>query len=241
MKQFVSFSKYPSNNGKYFYTNFFKLHNINADYNPLAATEDNILDMIKYAVSKKVVGISISMPFKQKVLAILDYAETDVLKYNSCNTIVVVDNKLHGYNTDIEGVVQTCTKIQSKSVAILGDGSMASMYSKYLSNRDITINMYSRRLQNWDDRHDDNAEVVINCTGIGTVDDESPLLSLKNKKLVIDLAIKKKKLYEQCLTNSVEYISGSVFYKQQFLKQFMLYTGVLVNELEFDKIEAKKK
>jgi shikimate 5-dehydrogenase len=240
MKQFVSFSKYPSNNGKYFYTNFFKLHNINADYNPLAATEDNILDMIKHAASQKVVGISISMPFKQKVLAILDYAETDVIKYNSCNTIVVVDNKLHGYNTDIEGVIRTSTKIQSKSVAILGDGSMANMYSKYLSNSDITINMYSRRLQNWDDRHDDNAEVVINCTGIGTVDDESPLLSLKNKKLVIDLAIKKKKLYEQCLTNSVEYISGSVFYKHQFLKQFMLYTGVLVNELEFDKIEAEK-
>jgi shikimate 5-dehydrogenase len=117
---------------------------------------------------------------------------------------------------------------------------MANMYSKYLSNRDITINMYSRRLQNWDDRHDDNAEVVINCTGIGTVDDESPLLSLKNKKLVIDLAIKKKKLYKQCLTDNIEYISGLEFYKHQFLKQFMLYTGVLVNELEFDKIEAKK-
>jgi shikimate 5-dehydrogenase len=240
MKQFVSFSKYPSNNGKYFYTNFFKLHNINADYNPLAATEDNILDMIKHAASQKVVGISISMPFKQKVLAILDYAETDVIKYNSCNTIVVVDNKLHGYNTDIEGVIRTSTKIQSKSVAILGDGSMANMYSKYLSNSDITINMYSRRLQNWDDRHDDNAEVVINCTGIGTVDDESPLLSLKNKKLVIDLAIKKKKLYKQCLNNDIDYISGLEFYKHQFFKQFMLYTGVLVNELEFDKIEAEK-
>jgi shikimate 5-dehydrogenase len=180
------------------------------------------------------------MPFKQQASLMLNYCDFSVSNYNSCNTIVIKDKKLYGYNTDIEGVIQTSTKIQSKSVAILGDGAMANMYSKYLSNRDITINMYSRRLQNWDDRHDDNAEVVINCTGIGTVDDESPLLSLKNKKLVIDLAVKKKKLYRQCITDNIAYISGSMFYKHQFFKQFMLYTGVSVNELEFDKIEAKK-
>ena len=240
MKRFISLSKYPSSNGKYFYTNFFKLYNIEAEYVPLPATDENFEDQISTSIDLGVSGISVSMPFKHQASLILDYCDSSVSDYNSCNTIVIKDKKLYGYNTDLGGVIQTSTKIQSKSVAILGDGSMANMYSKYLSNRDITINMYSRRLQNWDDRHDDNAEVVINCTGIGTVDDESPLLSLKNKKLVIDLAIKKKKLYKQCLTDNIEYISGLEFYKHQFLKQFMLYTGVLVNELEFDKIEAEK-
>jgi shikimate dehydrogenase len=240
MKRFISLSKYPSSNGKYFYTNFFKLYNIEAEYVPLPATDENFEDQIRAAIDQGVSGISVSMPFKQQASLMLNYCDFSVSNYNSCNTIVIKDKKLYGYNTDIEGVIQTSTKIQSKSVAILGDGSMANMYSKYLSNRDITINMYSRRLQNWDDRHDDNAEVVINCTGIGTVDDESPLLSLKNKKLVIDLAVKKKKLYRQCITDNIAYISGSMFYKHQFFKQFMLYTGVSVNELEFDKIEAKK-
>jgi shikimate dehydrogenase len=239
MKRFISLSKFPSSNGKYFYTNFFKLYNIEAEYVPLPAADENFEDQIRIAIDSGVSGISVSMPFKHQASFILDYTDSSVSNYNSCNTIVIKDKKLHGYNTDIEGVIQTCTKIQSKSVAILGDGSMANMYSKYLSNRDITINMYSRRLQNWDKRHDD-AEVVINCTGIGTVDDESPMISLNNTKLVIDLAIKKKKLYKQCLTNDIEYVSGSEFYKHQFLKQFMLYTGVIVNELKFDKIEAEK-
>lgn len=237
MKQFVSFSKYPSNNGRYFYTNFFKLHNINADYNPLAATEDNILDMIKHAASQKVVGISISMPFKQKVLAILDYAETNVIKYNSCNTIVVVDNKLHGYNTDIQGVIKTCSYTDSTSIDILGDGAMASMYYKYLLDKNITINMYSRKLRNWDNRNSSTSDVVINCTGVGTINDETPLDTVENRKLVIDLAIKKKELYKQCLQKGIKYISGIEFYKYQFLAQYMLYTELEVSSSDFDQIE----
>jgi shikimate 5-dehydrogenase len=237
MKQFVSFSKHPSNNGKYFYTNFFKLHNINAEYHPLAATEDNIHDMIKHAVSQGVTGISISMPFKQQVLTILDYAETDVIKYNSCNTIVVVDNKLHGYNTDIRGVIKTCSYINSSSVDILGDGAMAGMYYKYLLDENNTINMYSRKLKNWDRRNSSTGEVVINCTGVGTINDESPLDTLENRKLVIDLAIKEKELYKQCFQKGIKYISGMEFYKHQFFTQYKLYTGTEVSSSDFDQIE----
>lgn len=237
MKQFVSFSKYPSNNGKYFYTNFFKLHNINAEYNPLAATEDNILDMIKHAVSQEVLGISISMPFKQKVITMLDYAETDVIKYNSCNTIVVVDSKLHGYNTDIQGVIKTCSYVNFSSVDILGDGAIASMYYKYLLDKNITINMYSRKLKNWDKRNIGTGDAVINCTGVGTINDESPLDTLETRKLVIDLAIKKKELYKQCLQKGIKYISGMEFYKHQFFTQYKLYTGLEVSSSDFDQIE----
>lgn len=237
MKQFISFSKYPSNNGKYFYTNFFKLHGINAEYTPLSATENTIFNLIKTAVNQGVSGISISMPFKQKVLAILDYAETDVIKYNSCNTIVVVDNKLHGYNTDIQGVIKTCSYIDSSSFDILGDGAMASMYYKYLLDKNNTINMYSRKLKNWNKRNSSTGEVVINCTGVGTVNDESPLETLDNKKLVIDLAIKKKELYKQCLQKRINYISGMEFYKHQFFTQYKLYTGLDVSSSDFDQIE----
>lgn len=237
MKQFISFSKYPSNNGKYFYTNFFKLHGINAEYTPLSATENTIFNLIKTAVKQGVSGISISMPFKQKVLAILDYAETDVIKYNSCNTIVVVDNKLHGYNTDIQGVIKTCSYIDSSSFDILGDGAMASMYYRYLLDKNNTINMYSRKLKNWNKRNSSTGEVVINCTGVGTVNDESPLETLDNKKLVIDLAIKKKELYKQCLQKRINYISGMEFYKHQFFTQYKLYTGLDVSSSDFDQIE----
>jgi shikimate 5-dehydrogenase len=133
MKRFISLSKYPSSNGKYFYTNFFKLYNIEAEYVPLPATDENFEDQISTSIDLGVSGISVSMPFKQQASLILDYCDSSVSDYNSCNTIVIKDKKLYGYNTDLGGVIQTSTKIQSKSVAILGDGSMANIYPTEIS------------------------------------------------------------------------------------------------------------
>lgn len=239
MKKFTSFSQYPSANGKYFYTKFFKLHHIDAEYVPLAATVNNIHARISQSVDSGIAGISISMPFKEQIVSSLDWADPAVIDYNSCNTIVVRDYQTFGYNTDIAGVIHVCKYLYPGPVSILGDGVMAKMFHKYLSSTNTTINMYSRKLKNWHDRHDDTSS-VINCTGIGTIDSESPLDNVLHRKVVVDLAIKKKKLHQQCVNSNVMYISGIEFYKYQFLKQYSLYTDYEANELDFDKAECEK-
>lgn len=237
MNNYVSLSQYPGKQGQYFYTSFFNLYNIDADYSPLGATPDNLTDKIRHAVDSGVKGISVSMPFKRSVIDLLDVVDTEVDDYQSCNTIVINNGKLFGHNADLAGVKYIAYKLKHPKVAILGDGSIGKMFAQFLSRDDkFMVNVYSRSLGNWDSRHTD-ADVVINCTALGTVDSTSPLDTVdSNTKMIVDLSIKPGKLFEQSTQAGIDYISGQDFYKQQFIKQFWLYTGIDIDPADYDKI-----
>lgn len=240
--KYISISQYPGTTGQYYYNSFFKLHDIDAIYLPLAATPETFNSIIQEHIDGGVSGISISMPYKRTVISTLDIIDHTVSRYASCNTITINDGKLNGYNTDLYGVIESCKSICSEdTISILGDGSMGQMYLKYLhsimplSYRN-NVRVYSRRLGNWDNRHD-NSTVVINTTALGTVDSTSPLEYLSpNTRLVIDLAVKRGVLAEQSMLQGIRYYSGGEFYRSQFLQQYYHYTGINISELEFDRI-----
>lgn len=232
MKKYYSLAIKPGNTGTYFYNTLFKKYNINAEYCALGSDESGFIQLINYY--KNIAnGISISMPFKTKIMEVLkstisfdDYA----VKYNSCNTIVF--DKNIGYNTDIYGVIEL-TKLLPYQVSILGFGSIGKMFYSYL-NKNHHVTLYSRSLNNWDLRHSDT-QSIINCTPYGTISSDSPIDYIpKNTQIIIDLAIKKNKLQAQA--QGVQYINGLEFYKHQFVKQFFLYTNIVINNIEFDEI-----
>lgn len=226
-KTFISLSKFPSKTGQYFYNYFFNEYSLDCVYVPYKS--DNIIESVQ-SFKNTVSGISISMPFKKEVIEILDIADIDVTTHSSCNTIKVEDELLVGYNTDIYGVDNLIKFIGiNDTVSVLGDGSMASMFVKKLKN----CHQFSRRLGNWNLRHID-VDVIINCTGLGTINDQSPFDILPNSKLVIDLSIRPNKLLYQCQNSYTKYISGLEFYKFQFIEQFKIYTGLEISQEEFD-------
>lgn len=241
MKHYVSLSQYPGKQGQYFYTSFFKLLNIEADYNPLCATVEDFSSKLQEAVDSGISGISISMPFKEAVVPFLDVADTEVIDYQSCNTIVINDRKLYGYNADLAGVKYVAYKIKHPKVAILGNGSIGKMFAQFLSRDDFCmVNVYSRSLGNWGSRHD-GSDVIINCTALGTIDSSSPLDFIDSStKMIVDLSIKSGKLCEQARVADIEYVSGQEFYKQQFLKQFWLYTGIDIDPADYNKIAQSR-
>lgn len=71
MKTYYSISKFPGNQGKHFYNSFFKMHNINALYIPIGVNKDQFLNQYKQLL-KTASGISVSMPYKQAVINLLD-------------------------------------------------------------------------------------------------------------------------------------------------------------------------
>ncbi len=237
MKHYVSLSQYPGKQGQYFYTSFFKNLNIEADYNPLCATPEDFSSKIKHAIDSGVRGISISMPFKKLIVPFLDVPDTEVSDYQSCNTVVINDGKLHGHNADLAGVKYVAYRIRQPKIAVLGNGSIGKMFAQFLSRDDrCLVNVYSRSLGNWSDRHD-GSDTVINCTALGTIDETSPLDFVdKNTKLIVDLSIKPGQLAKQAQTADVEFISGQEFYKQQFIKQFWFYTGIDIDPSDYDRI-----
>jgi shikimate 5-dehydrogenase len=242
MKKFISLSQYPGKTGEYFYTEFFKHYNIDATYTPLACNNDE--QSVRQAIKDGVGGISISMPFKKSVIPLLNKRHPYVDLYNSCNTIKIDQGITYGYNTDFAGVESVCKEIQQgDKITILGAGAIGSMFVKYLEEQHYgNINVCARSLGTWNNRYT-YADIIINCTALGTSTKDSPYLLGQippKARLIIDLAINDNELKQQCQNYSIKYISGREFYRAQFLKQFEIYTGIRTTKQLYNEIESRR-
>lgn len=237
MKNFISISRFPSKMGTYFYNSFFAKYKLNCEY-----SADRVFNLQNYMKQDfgTLNGMSVSMPFKKEIIKYLTCADKSVLDNNSCNTILIKDRQLIGYNTDLQGVLFTKTVIKpSDRILLLGSGAMGNMfYREFLPFNSIT--MVSRSLGNWETRHALEPTVIINATGAGTSSLHSPLLFIPDSvKLVIDLALKDNQLKDQCSLKNIKYIGGFDFYKHQFKKQFKIYTDIDIEIQEIEEIAAR--
>lgn len=229
MKQFYSLSQYPGKTGETYYRKFFSLKNLPYTYNALKC--DNIVDSVTELKTYKATGFSVSMPYKSIVIPLLDDVDELVTKFNSCNTVVNIDGKYIGYNTDYYGIIHVLKTIpESDPINILGNGAMGNMFKKILGDK---ANIYSRSLGNWD-QIQYLTGTVINCTSLGTSTKDSPFVKLPNLSHVIDLAISDNELKKQTMSSAIKYIGGKEFYLHQFKKQFQIYTGIALSQSELE-------
>ena len=237
MKHFGSISMSPGKNGAFYYSKFFQRYNLKAVYHPYQA--NNIQEVRKVLSENKFEGFNVSMPFKKEIIQLLNVSSADVESYNSCNTVKITDEKLSGYNTDINGVTKITSKILSnEKVLILGNGAMGKTFVKIFKQKNINYRIVSRSLGNWDERHQ-NCDVLINCTSLGTSLNSSPIDSLSVSRAVFDLAINGNKLRNLC--SSITYFSGLLFYKEVFLEQFFLHTGIFPDPNYFDYLTTSRR
>lgn len=235
--QFASVSRFPGKTGTYFYNAMFHHHQIDASYHALEVLEVSALEEILRGDGYQ--GVSVSMPYKKSVLAYLNRLTEKAKKFESCNSILNVDGALVGHNTDIFGILKSLEKLASgDSVMLLGDGSIAKQYSQVLSERGVPFTQSSRNRGNWDSRHFETADILINATSIGTINSDSPINSVTNFKFVIDLSLKQGQLYLSCRENGIQYFSGMEFYKEVFRNQFEFYTGIQPDIDFYSKLEA---
>ena len=74
--------------------------------------------------------------------------------------------------------------------------------------------------------------IVINDASI----DKTKQILLNHQIKFIDLAVNPGLLSYQAKENDIKYISGKDFYKYQFMRQFEIYTGMKVDENDYNKI-----
>jgi shikimate 5-dehydrogenase len=229
MKKFYSLSKYPGKTGETYYRKFFALKNLPYTYNALKC--ENIVDSVTELKNAKSSGFSVSMPYKSTVIPLLDEVDELVTQFNSCNTVMNVDGKYIGYNADYYGAIHVLNTIPKyEHINILGNGSMGRMFKKILGDR---ANIYSRSLGNWNQIQSVTG-IVINCTSLGTSTKDSPFVELPNVTHVIDLAINDNDLKKQTISSDIKYIGGKEFYRQQFKKQFEIYTEITLSQAELE-------
>jgi shikimate dehydrogenase len=85
-------------------------------------------EIVRTIREKGIKGASVTIPFKETMMAFLDEVDTNASEIGAVNTIINRDGKLIGYNTDGPGLIRDLAEwsaIRGKTFIILGAGGAA--------------------------------------------------------------------------------------------------------------------
>ncbi len=136
----------------------------------------------QFLKNKAFSGLNVTIPYKETVLPYLDQLDPIANRSHSVNTIVKKDNKLHGYNTDYDGLSMLVDHhkidIRGKHILIVGNGGAANTVSCFLEDRKAQkVTKICRKPRNDSeltfseiDKVKD-CEIIINTTPVGMYPD----------------------------------------------------------------------
>ena len=93
-------------------------------------------------------GLSITAPHKSSVMELLDWIEPDAREIGAVNTIVVEGHGLHGYNTDVYGLIEPLRErlgaLKDLRVAVIGAGGAARAAVWALKRAQANVTLFAR-------------------------------------------------------------------------------------------------
>jgi shikimate dehydrogenase len=92
-------------------------------------------------------GLNVTIPYKEKVVAFLDEQSEVVKTIGACNCIRIDDGKLYGFNTDVIGFEESLTgklKPHHDQALVLGTGGAAKAVEYVLQKLGIEYKLVSR-------------------------------------------------------------------------------------------------
>lgn len=110
---------------------WYKKYNIKGNYKLLNVDEKDLDNVIKKVRSGELDGINVTLPYKQKIIPLVDRLVNDAKHTNSVNTIFLDKTKtLVGENTDVFGLqaayLKEITDGESKKALVIGAGGVSS-------------------------------------------------------------------------------------------------------------------
>jgi len=161
---------------------------------PLLIPSTDLVGSLKELEWLGIKGMSVTIPHKETIVALVSKKDGAVEKTGSCNTVVVEDGKWTGYNTDYRAAMDSLenalggsggseesSPLFEKQVLILGAGGVARSIAFGLQRRGAAITITNRhddrathlaeevggRTVNWSVRASQAPDVMINCTPVG--------------------------------------------------------------------------
>ncbi|WP_147532430.1 shikimate dehydrogenase [Bacillus marasmi] len=111
------------------HNDLFQLYQLDAHYFPFHVKKENLADAIKGLKVLGVSGFNVTVPHKVDIIPLLDEIDPLAKAIGAVNTVVNVDGKLIGYNTDGNGYVRALTNyvhhIEDKRMLMIGAGGAA--------------------------------------------------------------------------------------------------------------------
>ncbi len=177
---------------------------------------------------KEFSGINVTIPYKEKVIKYLDYIHPKARKIGAVNTVVNIDGKLYGYNTDYSGfkflVKYNNINFTNKNVLILGTGGTSkTVYAVVKDLHCANVNKVTTQKDTKWLRYEDlieghpaleNTDIIINTTPVGMYPDlnNQPIDLKKFKKLeaVVDVIYNpyKTQLLLDAKELGIKYVGG---------------------------------
>ena len=206
-------------------------------------------------------GASITSPFKQEIMKIVDKIDEKSKKIGAVNTIFFGDNgKIYGYNTDYIGVLKALekhTNLVDKKVAIFGSGGGAKSAAIACLERTKNVVLFNRTKEKNDDFATKNGiknyilsefkpadfDVIINATTVGLGNKKSILKRnqiLKNH-VVFDMVYNplRTTLLKYAISKNAKVIYGTEMLIQQAVKQVEIFTGKVPDNKIVSQIERE--
>ena len=141
--------------------------------------------------TNNLLGLNITIPFKEEVFAVLDTIEPQAEQIGAVNCIAIRENKLIGYNTDVYGFSQSIKPFldnRHERALILGTGGASKAVAFALKKIGVDVFFVSTKSNatkaNTFGYADLNAAIfnafklIVNCSPLGTFPaiDEAPAL-----------------------------------------------------------------
>ena len=240
----------------YMHNAAFKFHNLNAVFVPFQVK--NLDEFIKQFVRPEtreielnLKGFSVTIPHKRAIIKHLDWVDETARKIGAVNTIKIVGDELHGYNTDARGFIEPLKNVygdlKNVNVAVIGSGGAARACVYALRGEAAKVTIYARDTEKAKILADEfdvslaelkietsnfnSFDVVVNATPLGTVgelENETPATAaqIKNAHLVYDLIYNpfETRLLREAKSAAVPTVSGLAMLVAQAMEQFLIWT-----------------
>ncbi len=169
---------------------WFKKYKIEANYYSIEAEETDLKKIIKKIRNREILGLNVTLPYKQKIISYIDELINDAKITNSVNTIYLTENNtVVGDNTDVFGLqaayLKEITNTHQKKALVIGAGGVSPsiIYSLQkskitnvtLSNRTYEKSIFLKKKFNfinilkWEDLSNnlEQFDIIINATSLG--------------------------------------------------------------------------
>jgi shikimate dehydrogenase len=192
-------------------------------------------------------ALSVTIPFKERVVGLLDEVDDDARTIGAVNTVVQCGGELHGYNTDWIGVRAPLEDLRGARAVVLGAGGAAAAAVHALLALDMEVTVLGRtpekagrfagrfgvRVAPLASFRDLRPDVVVNATPVGMLPDRSSLLTaedLREGMTVFDLVYTPPETPLLALARGAgcRVIPGTEMFIHQAREQFFHVTGIRV-------------
>lgn len=107
----------------------FQLQGLNYIYLPFDVPPSNLADSLKSISVLGIRGLNVTIPHKEKIIQYMHHVSEEASTVGAVNTVVNEGNLLFGYNTDINGIVESLNphkdQIAKSTVTVIGAGGAA--------------------------------------------------------------------------------------------------------------------